>query len=251
MNVAITRAKRSLWVLGHAASLRQHHVWKELLQDAQDRGCVVEEANGDDPTLLPRFAELVRQREGLMEQPPAPPLSLPMGLAAAPPVAATATLIQGQHQAPVPLQPQSHIHPLPPHPQQPAPSYQSVALQPLITQHQAPLHMPAFEGNLDHPRDPRPAARQPPHPQHTPLAPSHIPLQQQQQQQQQQYPLLQRHLQLLQQREQQHGAQPLQPPAMHSSRVQQSLLLGLPLQTSGAQGPHQLQHQQQQQKQPQ
>lgn len=41
MNVAITRAKRSLWVLGHAASLRGHSVWRELLQDAQDRGCVV------------------------------------------------------------------------------------------------------------------------------------------------------------------------------------------------------------------
>jgi hypothetical protein len=41
LNVAITRAKRSLWVLGHVASLRVHNVWKELLQDAEARGCVV------------------------------------------------------------------------------------------------------------------------------------------------------------------------------------------------------------------
>jgi len=39
--VAITRAKRSLWVLGHAASLRAHHVWRELLGDAEARGCLV------------------------------------------------------------------------------------------------------------------------------------------------------------------------------------------------------------------
>jgi len=252
MNVAITRAKRSLWVLGHAASLRQHHVWRELLQDAQDRGCVVEEANGDDPTLLPRFAELVRQKGGSTGHPPAPPLSLPMGLAAAPPAAAIDALLHSQHQAPLSLQPQPHL--LPPHPQQPP--HQLPQLQPLLTQqqqqesqqHHAPLHMPTLEGNL-HP----PAALQPSQPQQPPQlsapqqpsAPLHNP--QQRHQQQQQYPLLQRQLQLLQQEQQQQGTHTVQPPAMYSNGIQQSLLLGLPLQTTAAQGPQQLQHQHQQQ----
>lgn len=39
--MAITRAKRSLWILGHVDSLRQHNVWRELVEDAEERGCVV------------------------------------------------------------------------------------------------------------------------------------------------------------------------------------------------------------------
>ncbi|KAL3238211.1 DNA/RNA helicase SEN1 [Nakaseomyces bracarensis] len=39
MNVALTRAKTSIWILGHQKSLRKSKLWSNLIQDAQDRGC--------------------------------------------------------------------------------------------------------------------------------------------------------------------------------------------------------------------
>lgn len=38
LNVAITRAKSSLWILGHAYSLTKNPVWRDLIEDAKDRG---------------------------------------------------------------------------------------------------------------------------------------------------------------------------------------------------------------------
>jgi senataxin len=45
MNVAITRAKAALWVLGAAATLRRSPVWAALLADAEARGVVVRGAS--------------------------------------------------------------------------------------------------------------------------------------------------------------------------------------------------------------
>ncbi|KAG9005433.1 DEAD-box type RNA helicase [Tulasnella sp. JGI-2019a] len=43
MNVAITRARSSLYILGHAATLeRSDHVWKQIVQDARDRSCLAD-----------------------------------------------------------------------------------------------------------------------------------------------------------------------------------------------------------------
>lgn len=39
MNVALTRAKSSLWILGNFESLRQGKFWKDLLENAKDRNC--------------------------------------------------------------------------------------------------------------------------------------------------------------------------------------------------------------------
>lgn len=39
MNVAITRARTSLWILGHPETLMANPVWKGLITDAQERGC--------------------------------------------------------------------------------------------------------------------------------------------------------------------------------------------------------------------
>eukprot|EP00898_Chlorokybus_atmophyticus_P006981 jgi/Chlat1/7284/Chrsp58S06911 len=44
LNVALTRARRSLWVLGSAKSLMQVPVWDALVQDAHERGCFVSSA---------------------------------------------------------------------------------------------------------------------------------------------------------------------------------------------------------------
>lgn len=42
MNVAITRAKRALWVVGSATALRRGDpTWRALLEDAESRGCVI------------------------------------------------------------------------------------------------------------------------------------------------------------------------------------------------------------------
>lgn len=40
MNVALTRAKTTLWILGNESSLRRNAVWNRLLTDATDRGCI-------------------------------------------------------------------------------------------------------------------------------------------------------------------------------------------------------------------
>jgi senataxin len=38
MNVGLTRARRSLWVVGHAASLQESEPWQALLQHAAQQG---------------------------------------------------------------------------------------------------------------------------------------------------------------------------------------------------------------------
>ncbi|PSC75196.1 Helicase sen1 [Micractinium conductrix] len=52
LNVAITRAKRALWVLGSRATLRAGNAeWAALISDAEERGVVIEDADAKD--LLP------------------------------------------------------------------------------------------------------------------------------------------------------------------------------------------------------
>lgn len=45
MNVSITRAKRALWVLGSAATLRQSPVWASMIENATDRGLLIKHAH--------------------------------------------------------------------------------------------------------------------------------------------------------------------------------------------------------------
>lgn len=40
MNVALTRARTTLWILGNKASLRRDKVWNKLISDAEARSCV-------------------------------------------------------------------------------------------------------------------------------------------------------------------------------------------------------------------
>lgn len=40
MNVALTRAKCSLWILGHHKSLINNNLWRHLISDAKERGCL-------------------------------------------------------------------------------------------------------------------------------------------------------------------------------------------------------------------
>jgi senataxin len=48
MNVAITRARRSLWILGSLATLRTNKEWEALIKDAESRGVVVSPAHAQD-----------------------------------------------------------------------------------------------------------------------------------------------------------------------------------------------------------
>lgn len=43
LNVALTRAKCSLLILGRAASLVRNPIWRALIEDARSRGCLIEE----------------------------------------------------------------------------------------------------------------------------------------------------------------------------------------------------------------
>ena len=42
MNVALTRAKTTLWILGNKDSLSRNEVWKKLLTDAGERNCITQ-----------------------------------------------------------------------------------------------------------------------------------------------------------------------------------------------------------------
>lgn len=42
LNVALTRAKCSLFVIGRASALVQHPLWRELIKDCRDRKMFVE-----------------------------------------------------------------------------------------------------------------------------------------------------------------------------------------------------------------
>ena len=46
MNVAITRSKAALWILGSAATLTRNPVWAALLDDARARGVLIDDASG-------------------------------------------------------------------------------------------------------------------------------------------------------------------------------------------------------------
>jgi senataxin len=54
MNVALTRARRALWVLGSASSLAASPEWSALLSDAHERGLVVQ--NSTAAALFPEHA---------------------------------------------------------------------------------------------------------------------------------------------------------------------------------------------------
>lgn len=62
INVSMTRAKHSLFILGHAKTLQQENIWQALLENASERGCYLKassplaiwfEAASQEPCKLP------------------------------------------------------------------------------------------------------------------------------------------------------------------------------------------------------
>lgn len=47
LNVAITRAKHAMWIVGHAGTLRRSDEWRELINDARKRGAFVDPSASD------------------------------------------------------------------------------------------------------------------------------------------------------------------------------------------------------------
>lgn len=63
MNVALTRARTTLWILGNKQSLRRDKIWSKLIQDAEARKCMTSAL----PGFLKRIAENPPQIENLKE----------------------------------------------------------------------------------------------------------------------------------------------------------------------------------------
>lgn len=48
LNVAITRAKYSMWIVGHASTLKQSSEWRELISDAKKRDAYIDHSGQTD-----------------------------------------------------------------------------------------------------------------------------------------------------------------------------------------------------------
>jgi senataxin len=84
MNVALTRARASLFVLGHCPTLeRSDKTWKDIITDARERGCLVEvrtsETHYDAHKLngLPPQADVNLFTGPMRKAPPKPPAKTP------------------------------------------------------------------------------------------------------------------------------------------------------------------------------
>lgn len=88
MNVGLTRAKSSLWILGDSRALVQGEFWKKLIVDAQDRDCYTSgdvlsmfrkplERNGKLTQKVPPSSSVTPQPDGIMQQVKQQPPSKP------------------------------------------------------------------------------------------------------------------------------------------------------------------------------
>lgn len=64
MNVALTRARTTLWILGNQSSLLRNKVWKKLIDDASSRGCITDARPGflNRPIKRPITTEIPSKR---------------------------------------------------------------------------------------------------------------------------------------------------------------------------------------------
>lgn len=56
MNVALTRAKRSLWVVGNSDVLKANHAWKRLIDHFEREGMLRDGSNQDECHSNGRYA---------------------------------------------------------------------------------------------------------------------------------------------------------------------------------------------------
>lgn len=64
MNVAITRAKKALWILGNVRTLKCSPSWAALIEDAEKRGCIIHNALAKELfPHQPQFSEPVKKED--------------------------------------------------------------------------------------------------------------------------------------------------------------------------------------------
>ncbi|CEP61653.1 DNA/RNA helicase SEN1 LALA0_S03e07756g [Lachancea lanzarotensis] len=61
MNVALTRAKTTMWILGHHNSLFKNQLWRNLITDAKDRNCLELACAGFLNPKNPKAASVLKQ----------------------------------------------------------------------------------------------------------------------------------------------------------------------------------------------
>lgn len=64
MNVALTRAKTSMWILGNHASLFNNRLWRNLITDAKERGCLELACSGFLDSHNSKAANILKRFEG-------------------------------------------------------------------------------------------------------------------------------------------------------------------------------------------
>ncbi|XP_021117485.1 probable helicase senataxin isoform X1 [Heterocephalus glaber] len=81
LNVTITRAKYSLFILGHLRTLMENHHWNELIQDAQKRGAIIKTCDKSYRHDAVKILKLKPQLQRSLTHPPtiAPEVSRPQG----------------------------------------------------------------------------------------------------------------------------------------------------------------------------
>ncbi|KAI0670809.1 SEN1 N terminal-domain-containing protein [Trametes maxima] len=80
MNVALTRAKASLFVMGHAATLeRSDEMWRKIVEDARSRSCLVDAdvAYFTSPATAPQSTPASQPSKQTKSAPKPPPLASP------------------------------------------------------------------------------------------------------------------------------------------------------------------------------
>jgi senataxin len=104
MNVGLTRAKSSLWILGDSRALVQGEFWKKLIEDAQDRDVYTK---GDILSMFRKPLEAAkpgsysRPKKIVPEKPALPPTgSVDIKMPDAPPAAPELKRIDDLHKAP-------------------------------------------------------------------------------------------------------------------------------------------------------
>jgi senataxin len=144
MNVALTRARASLFVLGHCPTLeRSDTTWKDIIADARERGCLVEvsasETHCDAQKLndLPSQADVNLFTGPLRKASPKPPAKTPKKVAIeSQPIPTTLVAARsiGSQGKPTPTSPQRpHASPSDPAPTSP-PSVFMPTRHPPLTQ---------------------------------------------------------------------------------------------------------------------
>lgn len=64
LNVAITRAKHAMWIVGHAGVLKQSDEWRELINDSKKRDAFIDRSNSHSATSAAAAASSSKSQAG-------------------------------------------------------------------------------------------------------------------------------------------------------------------------------------------